>query len=316
MPEETVGTDQSAESSISSQTSETKTNIATQVEASQAVSESYVNADGTLKEGWKDHLIPEDFRGRPVYNAVGNDVAGLLKHIGNQDIAISRQGKGVFVPGENATETEKEMFYNAIGRPETPEGYEFAVPDEQKEYYDDSLLKLARETLYNVGLNKEQFTAVMALDAKRTELAQQEMNENPLEFYEDLMPLVNPILKQKAEDSLKTKWGDAYKMRLHYANMAITEATEEGEEREGLLERYGNDPVFADFAATMYLKHHTESNGVDTSLGHGTQSMNIEQRIKQINSELTPDLKLTNRTRYETLLIEKNKLYNQKYPEK
>jgi len=317
MPEETAVTDQAAETSL-----ESGTEVAVQTESQTALgqpaaTESYVNVDGTLKEGWRDHLVHADFKGRPCYDAVGNDVKSLLKHIGNQDIAISKQGKGVFVPGENATETERDMFFKAIGRPDKPEGYEFTAPDELKQYYDDeTMLNQAREAFHKVGMNLEQFTTVMALDAARMEQTQAEMVKDPMPFFEQLWPHVAPIMEAQAIESLKTKWGDAFESRFQYANMAISEATAEGEEREMLLAKYGNDPVFADFAATMYLKHHTESNGVDTSLGHGTTSMNIDQRIEKVNKELTSELKLNDRTRYDALIIEKENLYKQRYPEK
>ena len=66
---------------------------------------SWVNSDGTLKDGWqKSDLIPEEFKGRTVYNAF-TDVKGMLKQIGHQDKTISRQGKGLFPPTEAVSYT-------------------------------------------------------------------------------------------------------------------------------------------------------------------------------------------------------------------
>ena len=277
--------------------------------------DSYVNADGTLKDGWRESIVPEDFRGRPCYNAVGNDIQSLLKHIGNQDIAISKQGKGIFVPGPNATQTEKDIYYKAIGRPDSKDDYTFTVPDDLKQYYaDETLINEAKDAFHKVGMNKEQFTTVMALDAMRFEQSQKEMIENPMPFYEEIMPHVLPILQQQAVDSLKTKWGDAYESRLHYANMAIEASTVEGQERDTLVGKYGNDPVFADFAATMYLKSHTESNGVDTSLGRGSSSMNLDQRIAEIMSDPNYMDERTNPTRHKQLVGEIMSLRKQKNP--
>jgi len=288
------------------------------VPAAPIVPESYVNADGTFKEGWRDHVVPDDFKGRPCYDAIGNDIQSVMKHIGNQDIAISKQGKGVFVPGPEASQTEKDMFYKAIGRPDTPEGYEFTVPDDVKEYYetDEVMLTQAKAAFHEVGLTKQQFTAVMAMDAMRLKASEEAMKADPMSFYEQIMPLVQPLIVKECEDALDAKWGDAKVSRLHYANMAITECYPEGEERDAVLAKYGSDPVFADAMATMYLKSHTESNGVDTSLGNGATSQNLDQRIATISKELTQELKLSNRTRYEALLAEKGSLFKQKYPEK
>jgi len=201
--------------------------------------------------------------------------------------------------------------------PENPAGYEFKVPENLKQYYDDdTMLNQARELFHGVNLSKEQFTAVMAADAMRVEESNKAMQENPMDFYKEILPLAGPVLLAEGEKAMREKWGDAYDSRLHYCKMAITENTKEGDERNILMERFGNDPDFADFVATMYLKSHTESNGVDTSLGHGSTSQNLDQRIAEIGTQLTQELKLQDRTKYNSLLIEKEKLFKQKFPEK
>jgi len=280
------------------------------------IPESYVNADGTLKDGWKDNLVPDDFKGRPCYNAIGNDLKSVMKHIGNQDIAISKQGKGVFVPGKEATQTEKDLFFAAIGRPDSPEKYEFTVPDDVKQYYeaDEELLNLAKKELFEEGLTKQQFTKVMALDAMRIKASEEAMKADPMAFYNEILPLVQPLLVKECEEALEKKWGDAKVSRLHYANMAINDCTKEGEERDMLLAKYGSDPVFADFAATMYLKSHTESNGVDTSLGGGAASQNLDQRIAEIMADPNYSDGRTNPARHKQLLEESLRLRQQKNP--
>ena len=98
--------------------------------AAPAPTESFINTDGTLKPGWQDSpLVPEDFKGRAVYKAVGNDYASLLRHIGHQDTLIGKKGIAgmVSIPGPDATKTEIDIYRKATGVPETPAGYDEAI---------------------------------------------------------------------------------------------------------------------------------------------------------------------------------------------
>lgn len=245
-----------------------------------AIPQSWVNADGTLKEGWQDNLVPTDFRGRKVYSAVGNDVAGLLRHIGHQDIAISKQGKGVFVPGPEASETEKDFFYKAIGRPDKAEEYKIDIPEA-----DDGTVAEARNIFHRAGLTQGQVDAIIAYDKQRMEAAAKDLEENPVKYFEELLPKVEPIYKAQCEEKLRQIWGDAYDARLHLANRAIAENTKEGEERDTLTARIGNDPLVADFIATIMNKHFTDGSGVNTATGSPAASSNIAQRIDELQRD-------------------------------
>lgn len=276
---------------------------------------SYLNTDGTLKEGWEE-IVPDEFKGRPVYKAIGKDLKSILTHIGHQDRVISKQGKGVFPPGADATPTDIQMFHKAIGVPDTPDGYKFEPPAELKEFYSDQeLIDTAKAEMHKAGMTPQQFAVVMALDAQRMNQSVKEMQENPLPFYEEILPLVQPKLAEIAQKELRSKWGDAYDTRLQLANIAIAENTAEGDERERLLQRVGNDPLIADFLATVQLKHHVEANGPDTSMGQGATKMNVQQRIDEISGQLTEQLRRGNRQKYDALLSEKSRLYSVMNPE-
>lgn len=56
------------------------------------------------------------------------DLDGLVKRFRDTERAF-REGGKVKVPGENATDAEKQAFREAIGVPATVEGYETALPD-------------------------------------------------------------------------------------------------------------------------------------------------------------------------------------------
>ena len=270
---------------------------------------SWVNPDGTLKEGWKNTLVPEDFRGKRVYDAVGNDVASLLRHIGHQDSVIGKQGKGIFVPGPEASQTEKDIFYKALGRPDKPEEYKIDIP---KEAMDETLAVEAKTIFHKAGLTQSQVDAVIALDKARMEASAKDLEDNPVKYFEELLPKVQPIYAKAAEDELRQRWGDAYDARIHLANRAIEENISNAEDKQLILSRAGNDPLVADLLATMMQKYAVSSTGPNTTVGNPTNvAKNLQQRIEDINSQLTPDLKRANRDRYDRLLNEKTRLYEQ-----
>jgi hypothetical protein len=302
MPEETTTTEATADSFDATQSTEMPT--------------SYVNDDGTFKEGWRDKLIPADVhtRNKMIFSGM-NNVNDLINQIDNQALTISRQGKGIFPPTQDSSEHEVKAFYKAIGVPDTPDGYTLNIPDDVKHYYqDEESMNEARSILHGLNLTPKQFAGVMELDAQRMRKSEEMMKADPMEFYEHALDLAMPIMAQEAEKELRLKWGQAYDTRMHLANAAITENTQEGDERDRLLERIGNDPLVADFIATIQNKHYTESHGVDTSLGGGVTAKNVEQQIAEITSKLTPQLKLQDRPQYDALLSAKTKLYAQLHP--
>jgi hypothetical protein len=70
----------------------------------------------------------------------------------------------VALPGENATPDEVNAFYAKMGRPETPDGYEFTFPEGAN--VDDNMLKFGRELFHELGL-----------DGKRAQIAADKWNE-------------------------------------------------------------------------------------------------------------------------------------------
>ena len=289
----------------------------------QAATESFINPDGSLKEGWQNsNLIPDDFKGRKVYSALGAKptYADLLKHIGHQDIAISKQGKGIFVPAADATQTEKDMFFKAIGRPDTPQGYEnaikAAIPKGMESVFDDpeAMSELTTE-MHKVGATPPVVATAIGIYAKQVARAQEQMKADPMPFYEEILPLVQPIFKKAMDEYLDKQWGDMKQPRMHLFQRAVVENVPEGEQRDLLLVTCEQNPHVMDFVATMMNKHFTSGMGPDTSTGSPGGAVNSDQRIEEIIEQLTPQLKRTNPSKYDALLKEKSRLFSSRYPE-
>ena len=201
---------------------------------------SFLDEAGVLQEGWLEALVPEDFRGRRVFSTF-TDVAGMMKQLGHLDLLVSRQGKGIMPLSEDATPTERELYYEALGRPKKADDYEIPTPEGLEDYYDEGLLKEAREALHGAGLTQAQVDAVMALDAKRITdgIAQSEQADD--------------AARKEAEETLRKKWGDAYDERKALANRMIGENVA-AEDEEKVLEVIGNNPYVADFLANIGKK--------------------------------------------------------------
>ena len=78
-------------------------------------------------------------------------------------------GRSVEIPGENATAEEVEAYYKKIGRPDTPDDYEFDRPElPQGAIYDEALEKEFRTFAHERGLTKKQAADLWNLQSKRT----------------------------------------------------------------------------------------------------------------------------------------------------
>jgi len=197
-----------------------------------------IGPNGELLEGWKEHLVPEDMRHEPVYNKF-TDLKGALKQIGIQDKLVGR--KGVLVPNEKSTATEWENFYEATGRPPTKDDYKLPVPEDLKEYYDPNWIAKGRELLFGIGANQKHADIVWKFEEERIRASLKAITE------------AEAAEKQECEDALKQKWGDAYEERLLFANRIIEENAP-GELKQQILERYGNDPIFAEYTYNIGQK--------------------------------------------------------------
>lgn len=123
-----------------------------------------VGNDGALSEHWRD-LLPEDIRNEPSlanikhFSALAKSYVHAQKAIGANKVAV---------PGEHATQDEKNAFFHAIGRPDDPEKYTFkpaeGLPEQLK--LDDNLMKGFREEAFRIGLTPEQFNAAVNFQAK------------------------------------------------------------------------------------------------------------------------------------------------------
>ncbi|HUX02711.1 MAG TPA: hypothetical protein VMY35_17250 [Phycisphaerae bacterium] len=219
-------------------------NAGEQVSAQEAQGESvqdevpsFIEPNGTFKEGWMDAFVPEDLRHLGDYKPI-TTVAQLAKEFGHAKTLIGRQGKGIMPLTEDATQTERDAYYEALGRPPTPDEYTITPPKDMEDVFDAVALKDTLPVLHGLGLTQKQVQGVVNLDAERVKEAMAKNEAAVKTAYEEGLK------------TLKTEWGDAFKQKMHQAKSVIAQSVPAEKEAE-LLERWGNDLDLVRALSTM-----------------------------------------------------------------
>ena len=218
--------------------------VASQTEpvVSESVSQ-YIGEDGRFQKGWIDGLVPEDLRSEVVFKDMDKtnpNVKDALKMLGNLQRVIGK--KGLVQPTDSSTPSEWDAFYKALGRPDKSEEYKVAVKDELKQYYTDDSVKAGKDLFHKIGLNQKQAEALWEFDKQRLEV--------------DLKQKETVEEQQKIDSvaQLKKELGAEYDDYIHIGNRMISENTQEGEQRDKLVEKFGNDPEFIKFVGNIGKK--------------------------------------------------------------
>lgn len=295
----TTGTTTSAESSAAGQGDGTQGAAGTPAAVSEIL--NVIGPDGTLKEGWGDVLVPEEFR-KPdsttkVYDGV-SDLKGVFKMLGHQERLI--RADKIVVPTEKSPPEVWEAYYRAGGRPDKPDGYVMEIPKGQEDYFNEALVAQAKTMFHDIGLNPKQAAALWEFEKKRLETGIAQMEAADAEEHKE------------AETALRTRWKTAYDERKHLANRMIEENVSDPEAKKALLDNYGNDPYFADFLATIgqkFMEHKIPPTAEAGAL--------VEDEIKKLESTpgfMDGSLKAKNRAEHDRIMGELTRLYENKFP--
>jgi hypothetical protein len=211
-----------------------------------------VNAEGELREGWRDWL-PEDIRPAKVFDRVKN-FEGIMRSVEGAERKISADK--VPIPNEASTEDEWSAFYEAGGRPKTAADYNLTRPEELPEkFYNQELANAAQELFHKIGISKKQADALFKFNNDNA-IALLKQNAQDAEF-----------AMRELVDGLNKDWGTglAYEQRKHWGNEAIERGTR-GEQafKERLCQKFGNDPDFIRYSSNLGAAF-AEAKGVDIS---------------------------------------------------
>jgi hypothetical protein len=153
---------------------------------------------------WKERL-PDDLKADPslTFNSVEDLARGFVATKG----VVGRKRA---MPGDDATESEWDAYYQDIGRPEKPEQYELGKPAEfPKQYYSADLEGAYRTLAHKYGLTPKQAKGIYEGYMKTS----QEMVAALLKAEADA--------KGQAEADLRKEWGSSYEEKLAAAKLVI-----------------------------------------------------------------------------------------------
>jgi hypothetical protein len=208
--------------------------------------------------------------------------------------------KGVIIPGENATQEEKDKFLNSLGRPEKPEGYKFTPIDklhpeiqitpESENVFRGVAHKLGLTQAQTDNLNNWYLGAMSAMLNQRDEKA---VNET-----------------KAAETALRQEYGGEYEQNINLAKKLVTKFFgKEGAEAFGDL---GRKPSVLKGLVALGKKMSEDAVNHGELSDLTTTTVDAKKKIEQITEEI---LKTdSNDKNYRKLLKERDALYEIAYP--
>jgi hypothetical protein len=174
----------------------------------------------TAETPWYESL-PEELKNEPTvqkYKTVEEAAKGLVN-------AVKMIGRDkVVVPKQDADPSEWESFFDAVGRPKTPDEYKVEL-----ENADGDFLKSFKDAAHRSGLNQQQVDGLLSFWNQATERAVEKMQTS------------RQVEVEQGVEALKKDWGTAFDREVAVAKRAVRSLCDE-EQRELLNEGLGNDP--------------------------------------------------------------------------
>ena len=178
-------------------------------------------------EDWRT-AIPEELQNDPSLADI-QDIGSLAKGYVHAQKMIGSDK--VAIPGANAEQEEIDTFFNKLGRPDTPQGYESPTDNMPDLPVNEEMRSQFYEEAHRIGLNNQQTAALLRWEAERTQgmiAASQQDSQASLE---------------KAQDTMRQEFGKAFEQKMDMAKSAAQEFG--GDELLELLDKtgLGNEPV-------------------------------------------------------------------------
>ncbi len=261
--------------------------------------------DGAVGGPWAS--LPEDLRNHPEIQQY-QDLEGLAKAHVNQLDLIGR--KGVIPPKDESPE-ELSRFYNALGRPEAPSGYDLKgieVPEDLPWSHEVGLSMI--KAMHDAGLTGSQVRTVL-----------QKYINTQSEAYAGAMSAINSET-EKVMDEFEREWGSSFEARKDLSRRAFKHAFGEDAElarslrlAEGTL--VVDHPVmiraFARLGETMG-EHALFGEKERVALTKMPEEAQAELAILEASDEYQKIAYDKNHPEFSALMARRKALYEQAYP--
>lgn len=167
--------------------------------------------------------LPENYREHPAITRHEN-LESLAKEYLNQSTLIGR--KGVILPKEGDPD-DQSRFYEALGRPASPEDYKLPEGMERPETVDEGFTMRMIQQMHEAGLTQQQFEKIMPAYLQEAETAQQQFEAQ------------NQAHTQEALAALESEFGQTMQPKMNLAERAIEHLF--GDNAETILNARGPD---------------------------------------------------------------------------
>ncbi len=186
-------------------TEEVVTPVAPVAPASTLTFDKVVSADGALADNWRD-LLPENLRGEKSLDNIKNFSTLAQSYVHGQKAIGANK---VALPGEHATKEELDAYYNATGRPETPEKYEFKGALPEGFTLDKAELGEFKKYAHERGFSQADYQSALEFDLIRAQKADERaIADWNAEF-------------ERSEAELKQQYGANYDSVIAQCNKAL-----------------------------------------------------------------------------------------------
>ena len=228
----------------------TEANPTAEVAQQPATQETVLGPSESDNQDWKSTLS-EDLRNDPTLKNF-KDVESLAKTVVHQQ---KQMGNRIPIP---KTPEEHMEVYNKLGRPETADKYEVAVPETHIEYIGEDQINQFKNVAHNIGLNNEQVKQLIDFQVKNIDAQAQR-------YRTDIA-----VQKQNTEEALKKEWGYEYDANVRNARRAL-QVYGDPEITELMNGEAGNIPAVVKMFArlgkdvTEDMAQNTQNNNLATS---------------------------------------------------
>ena len=253
--------------------------------------------------------LSDDVRGNASMVRFKDSEEGFTNSVAKGYISLEKKigAKGLIVPGENATQAEKDEFAVSLGRPKDIAGYgEFNLPEgtDKRIQVDQNMLKSFKEAAFKMGLSPENANALLEFDTQRQVAALKELDV--LEKQE----------KDEAETKLRGELGNAYPERMAIAKKVVERFAGNEEDKKALYDAVGNNPRVARLLINVGSKI---SEDVLGETGHSRMTLTpAEANAKIAAIRANPNHAHNDDTNplHKEALLEMTTLYKQAHPPK
>ena len=214
--------------------------------------------------------MTEFFKDYPQYaeNPNFNKYKTVKAFVEGHESLISKLGTAIEVPGEGATQDQLDEFYNKLGRPETPDKYEFEDKLPEGWEIDTKLDAEYRELAHAIGLTAKQAQGLRTFYNSAVETA-----------YNGNQKDVQTRLAQDHETNvgkIKEMWGGDYKAKtkiaMNTARGVLSQDTLDYLDATGL----GNNATFVKDFYELSKRFSGDSMPIGGDGGDGNKPMTIE----------------------------------------